>query len=417
MHHLLTYAYRAYLWLKKRFFYLYAPFRLRAVNFFTNKHTIHVAVLTLAFFVTATNIYASETNLLPPSHDRVSIMNDIIGGADELVVEDAEFFTEQSGVQNQAILGALGPNDLAMDGGNDSVDDGVYDDEAATDAYESPLANAINPDDGSPVMPEKPPAPPTRDSMSEYVVEQGDNIGSIARRFGLNVETVLIANNLNVRSLIRIGQKLKILPVNGVLYTVKKGDTISKIAKTYKSDTDKISTINGIESERALVVGTEIILPDGKLPPPPTPKKAPSVTPKNIANIFTPPADTSGSTGMIWPVASRRITQYWRGSRHTGLDVGAPTGTAIYAADDGIVTTSGWNRGGYGNMIVVDHGNGVFTRYGHASKLLVSAGDVVHKGDVIAHVGSTGRSTGPHLHFEVMTGNSSHRVNPLTYVK
>lgn len=124
---------------------------------------------------------------------------------------------------------------------------------------------------------------------------------------------------------------------------------------------------------------------------------------------------------MIWPTAARRITQYFGhyrgGSRHTGVDIAGPIGTAIYAADDGVVALSGWNSGGYGNMVLIDHGGGIYTRYGHASKLLVRAGDAVKRGDVIALIGSTGHSTGPHLHFEVMTGNPHNRKNPLEYVR
>jgi murein DD-endopeptidase MepM/ murein hydrolase activator NlpD len=117
---------------------------------------------------------------------------------------------------------------------------------------------------------------------------------------------------------------------------------------------------------------------------------------------------------MFWPIGSKRITQYfwWR---HPALDVGAPKGTPIYAADDGIVEFVKLGRTGYGQQLMVDHGNGIRTRYAHASQIIMKPGDPVKKGDVIAYVGSTGRSTGPHLHFEIFIG--PRRVNPLQYIR
>jgi murein DD-endopeptidase MepM/ murein hydrolase activator NlpD len=118
---------------------------------------------------------------------------------------------------------------------------------------------------------------------------------------------------------------------------------------------------------------------------------------------------------MIWPTPGRRITQYYSWS-HQGLDIGDKIGTPLYAADDGVVIIAqgGWN-GGYGNTILLDHGGGKRTRYGHASKLFVKVGDEVKKGETIAAMGSTGRSTGPHLHFEVLVNGT--RYNPLNYIK
>ena len=118
--------------------------------------------------------------------------------------------------------------------------------------------------------------------------------------------------------------------------------------------------------------------------------------------------------GMLWPATVRRITQYFNW-RHRGIDIAGPTGTLIYAALDGMVEISGWNSGGYGYQIVLRHSNGMKTRYAHSSKLFVSVGQKVTKGEVIALMGSTGRSTGSHLHFEVVVGGV--RVNPFLYVK
>ncbi len=116
----------------------------------------------------------------------------------------------------------------------------------------------------------------------------------------------------------------------------------------------------------------------------------------------------------MWPTNQKRINQYYKW-RHTGLDINGTLKDATYAVDAGIVTFSGWNKSGYGNMILVDHGNGMVTRYAHHSKMYVKAGDQVTKGQTIGMVGSTGRSTGPHLHFEIYMNGK--RVNPLEYYR
>jgi murein DD-endopeptidase MepM/ murein hydrolase activator NlpD len=198
---------------------------------------------------------------------------------------------------------------------------------------------------------------------------------------------------------------------------VKKGDTLLAIAKKFGSDTDKIVEANGLVNTASLSIGQRLILPGGKLPV--VVPVAPTNVATNIKNVLKPapsPDAKTSLTKLLWPSAARRISQYYK-FKHTGVDIAGPVGTSIYAADDGTVSFAGWNNGGYGNMIVIDHGNGLYTRYAHSSKLLVKVGDVVKRGDTISLMGSTGRSTGPHLHFEVMTGTVSHRVNPFDYTK
>jgi murein DD-endopeptidase MepM/ murein hydrolase activator NlpD len=141
----------------------------------------------------------------------------------------------------------------------------------------------------------------------------------------------------------------------------------------------------------------------------------------NFKNVFKSPSEApesnaqiSGSYNLAWPTDQHRINQYFH-SGHPGVDINGNTHDNLYAVDDGIVTTSGWNRGGYGNMILIDHGNGMITRYGHASVLFVHAGDQVVKGQVIGIVGTTGHSTGPHLHFEIYL--NGRRKNPLGFYK
>lgn len=247
-----------------------------------------------------------------------------------------------------------------------------------------------------------------RTQIETYVVGAGDTISSISRKFGLNVNTLLWVNNLTSRSLIRPGDKLSILPVDGVLYKIKKGDTVSKIARSLSADEKKILEFNMLSGGTALTVGTNLIVPGGRIV-----ITQPAVQPR--ANTVLPAAAKS-NFGMIWPTSVKRITQYY-GYRHPGIDIGGGAkgvGLPIYAVDAGVVEYAGWGTG-YGNEVLINHGNGIKTRYAHASKLLVQKGQQVEQGAVIMLMGNTGWSTGPHLHFEIYI--NGRRVNPLSYVR
>lgn len=259
-----------------------------------------------------------------------------------------------------------------------------------------------------------------RDKTITYTVQPGDVIGSIAQRHGISVNTILWANNLSARSYIRPGDTLVILPEDGVTHKVIKGETVGKIAGLYGAKAEDIVRANRLKKDGAdIVIGEELFIPGGER------KAAPVIVPRPaqrrfasnpISQVSAPPPSIAApaGSGYIWPTSVRRITQYF-GLRHTGVDIAGPTGSPLYAAKSGKVIKSqcGWN-GGYGCYIIVDHG-GVQTLYAHASKLYVSVGDEVTQGQTIALMGSTGRSTGPHIHFEVRSGGR--RLNPLQYVK
>ncbi|MFA5754726.1 MAG: M23 family metallopeptidase [Patescibacteria group bacterium] len=256
---------------------------------------------------------------------------------------------------------------------------------------------------------------PARQEIVYYTVQAGDTVSTIARQFGITVNTILWANNLSAFSLIRPGDSLTILPYSGLLYTVKSGDTLSKIARTYGIEESKILECNTLGN--SLKIGQKLMLPGAKkLSSASTASKANSYTGLSVIKdlIKSPSVQTSGNK-MAWPTVGYRITQYFSW-RHNGVDIGNKVGTAIYAADAGIVEIAqgGWN-GGYGNTILINHGGGKKTRYGHLSKLFVKVGDEVAKGENIGAMGSTGRSTGPHLHFEVIIKGT--RYNPLNYIK
>ncbi|MFA6095560.1 MAG: M23 family metallopeptidase [Candidatus Paceibacterota bacterium] len=227
--------------------------------------------------------------------------------------------------------------------------------------------------------------------ISLYVVRQGDSLSQIAKMFGVSVNTILWAND--IKGSIKAGDELVILPISGVTHTVAKGDTLRSIAAKYKADLDEITAYNSLKAGSVLAVGSKIIIPDGEL----------ALAPRSSA----PTASLRGAGGPAydgyyqWPVEGGRRTQGLHG--YNGIDIGAPKGTAIYAAAEGIVIIAragGWN-GGYGSYVVVTHPNGTQTLYAHMSAMIVSQGEAVRRGQVLGAVGSTGKSTGPHLHFEV----------------
>lgn len=263
--------------------------------------------------------------------------------------------------------------------------------------------------------PDEPAGPAvSRTETEEYTVQTGDSLSVIAARFGVNVGTILWANNRSENQYIRPGDTLRIPPVSGVLVTVKSGDTLLALANKYDSNIDKIIETNRLNADEGLPTGLEIVLPDGHPPtaPPPVPSYA-----SPVPNYPKPPnANVSNvaNASLIWPTSGHVITQYY-GWSHTGLDIDGDYDSPIYASHDGVVTTAGWNSGGYGLQIMIKSDDGVMTRYAHSSKIFVGVGNRVKKGQVIAMVGTTGRSTGTHLHFEIYINGQ--RVNPLAYVR
>ena len=260
-----------------------------------------------------------------------------------------------------------------------------------------------------PIIVSTEPSTAIRQSTEIYLVGSGDTISSIAQKFDLNVNTLLWENGLSARSLLRIGQKLLILPTDGISYTIKSGDTVDKIAKRYNINNQTVKDFNNLGDK--LSFGKKIILPGARPMSAPIVYRPPSQTTALKPSQVSAPVSNAK---LLWPTAARRLTQYF-GWRHTGVDIAGSIGTPIYAAESGVVLKAGWNRGGYGYYIIIDHGNGLATLYGHSSKLLVSAGEQVARGQQIALMGSTGRSTGHHLHFEVRINGRV--TNPLRYTR
>lgn len=232
-----------------------------------------------------------------------------------------------------------------------------------------------------------------RNEIIEYVVGSGDVLSSIANKYDISLDTILWANDLSSKSIIKIGQKLIILPVSGVVHHVKSGDTLSEIAKTYKSDGSEIVAFNELSSEGDIFIGDILIVPNGKMPSP-------------KSTYYASPQVPIGSSYFICPTAGCGITQglHW----YNAIDFGAKCGSPTYAAAAGTVqrVDYGWNSGA-GNYITILHPNGVVTMYGHIQKSLVSSGQAVSQGEMIALIGGqpgtpgAGISTGCHVHFGV----------------
>ncbi|MFZ3020183.1 MAG: peptidoglycan DD-metalloendopeptidase family protein [Minisyncoccia bacterium] len=230
---------------------------------------------------------------------------------------------------------------------------------------------------------------PSSDQISIYVVHRGDSLVSIAKMFNVTVNTLRWANDLSGTTLSE-GQTLTILPISGVRHVVKKGDTVKSIAKLYKADIEEVLAYNYISADTKLNVGDVVIVPDGEM----------SSSGSSNTVKFVESSNPVVSGYYMRPVPGRK-TQGLHG--HNGVDLGSPVGTPIVAAAPGTVIISrvgGWN-GGYGNYVVIQHDNGTQTLYSHNSSNTVSVGDHVNRGQVIGYIGLTGKTTGPHVHFEV----------------
>jgi len=251
--------------------------------------------------------------------------------------------------------------------------------------------------------------------ITVYVVRSGDTLPQIAKTFGITANTIMIANNMTSQS-VKEGQRLIILPVSGVQHTIKSGETLIGIAKTYKIGVSDILQYNSFENNSTLAVGDQVFIPSDIVPVrvvvPVTrtsslaSRREPVVAAPLLGGLSSAVSNLISTVGyFIEPITNYHKTQGLHG--HNGIDLGAPVGTPIKAAAAGevVISRMGWN-GGYGNYIVIQHGNGTQTVYGHASKLMVTEGEEVSQGEVIALVGSTGESTGPHLHVEVRGGKN-----------
>jgi len=242
--------------------------------------------------------------------------------------------------------------------------------------------------------------PPTSSgTFRTYVVKSGDTLAAVADRYGIPLSYLVASNELSDPSVLYPGQVL-ILPQGGVVHTVRPGQTLADLAATYGVSEEEIRRANRLSGEPAS--GTRVLVPE--------PRRVPQAAALELGR--------GQKSRFIWPLKGRltspfgpRVHPVYGGPDfHTGIDLAVPEGSEVHAAAPGTVTWAG-SRGGYGLLVVIDHGDGYSTYYGHLSRILVHVGQFVEVGQMIALSGNTGLSTGPHLHFEVRKFGEP--INPL----
>ncbi|HEY5625677.1 MAG TPA: peptidoglycan DD-metalloendopeptidase family protein, partial [Dehalococcoidia bacterium] len=295
---------------------------------------------------------------------------------------------------------------------------------AATTASPAPQATA------EAVATVREPLPP----FFTYTIQPGDTMGGIAASYGIS-EAYLLWNNPLVSvdpDLLYVGGTLLVPGVDGIVYNVTLGDTLGDLAAYYDVTVDSIVSYgpNNLSSPDSLIDGTVLVIP-GAVPPPTT---APVLVDDGAADPVSGPVPAAvdfdtpapapapapvASVGFIWPYYNSLTTYFGEasgGSYHKGIDIDGfgNWGAPIASAASGTVVLAAWDDWGYGYHVIVDHGNGFRTVYAHLSEIWVAQGQWVNQGDAIGSLGSTGYSTGPHLHFEVRTGGVP--VDPLSYL-
>ena len=317
-------------------------------------------------------------------------------------------------IQRMKILEVAMSPDLNGRGGPD-----VITDESALISNDTPLTADVPIVDIPDV-----PVHQVKSAIATYKVKSGDTISSIADSFGISVNTIVWANNLDRAGKLTIGKTLAILPVSGITYTVRRGDTIDGIAKKYSAETRDIRDFND-KTKGSLIVGEKIIIPGAELSVSAQPEIALKVEVKATTTTETSPTvdekQDDGGDALVFGTLMRPKTNKGNssdfvspitsgaGRKSQGLhdtwavDIAAPMGTPIHATSAGTVIfmkPAGYN-GGYGKYVAIEHEGGVQTLYAHMSQTKVEVGDTVSQDEVIGLVGSTGRSTGPHVHYEV----------------
>lgn len=396
---------------KKQFDRAWRPAKNRFMVFVTNRYAIHVTISIIALVAVGLNIGTQEVRA--EVFGEQSLMYALATDQDSQIIE--EYASDNVAIayapvsyREQTGISAFARNTDGNVQGTLPVS--VLGGGALTTPTISEGAESVAP----------------RTDVEIYVVKGGDTLSTIASQFGISLNTLLWANDLTVRSVLKPGVELEILPTTGVQHTVDAGDTVASIAKEYDATEEDIIAFNRLADAEDLIEGENIIVPDGII------VAAAPVRDTSIISVFDPvtddssqgaviapvdppPASTnvSGTGAMIWPTDLYVITQYF-GWNHTGIDIDCKFTNNNYAADDGIVQYSGW-KNGYGYTVEINHGNGLVTRYGHHAQLYVSTGDQVTKGQAVGLCGTTGYSTGTHLHFEVIRNGSFQ--NPLEYIR
>lgn len=259
----------------------------------------------------------------------------------------------------------------------------------------------------------------TSEKVVQYTVQGGDSPSSIAKKYNLKPESILWANeklNASAGSL-KPGMQLNIPPVDGVVHTVRQGDTLESIAELHEVQASDILDFPGNDFDLTqppiLNDGQQLIVPNGVSAILWSESQPLGAGQMASGDRYSGSVAKLGTGYFIWPVNSNYLTQeFWGG--HLGIDIKTDFRQPVFAADSGTVTFSGWDTTGYGNFIVIDHGNGYKTTYGHNEANLVSEGQTVVQGQQISESGNTGNSTGNHLDFRIIYNGTF--VNPMDYL-
>lgn len=388
--------------LKNKFLYL-----------FGSRYFVHLVIIIIATLVATSNIKAHEKRGLSVNVDGESIISglvlpgEFIGEEEKLIEESIDI--EKVALQKKTLYYSDERRDsLSYQPRLDIPEEDIIEGLIVQSDGVSGSVSIIN----TAKTPEK------RTKTEKYTVKEGDTVSSIAKEFNVTTNTIIWENNLNKYGFIKPGQELLVLPVTGITYNVKQYDTIGKIANKYGVSESEIMEINKIANAASLQIKQKLIIPGANKIVAPAP--APAASTVNVAR-YEPtqqPASVQVSnikslTDLLWPASCNTITQYfyWR---HHGLDIACKLGTPLYAAEDGVVKSAGWATG-YGKRVVIKHSGGMETLYGHMNEIDVQVGEAVNRGDIIGKMGSTGWSTGSHIHFEVIIGGL--KKNPLSYLR
>jgi len=403
--------------------------RGNAVNFLFNQKLVHVLVVLLTIFSVFINMI-SKTKAEDQTNDMSgTILSQLVKAEFENAPEDQqliiETFDSESSISSlhQSYLDNLSsfkPQARVSIEQEDAEDVMLMDVETGSIVRQDRVSTKVS--------------KKTRENTISYTVKRGDTISTIAEEFEISVSTILWENNLTAYSIIRPGNALDILPVSGVSHVVKKGESITRLAEKYSVTENEIIAFNKLDSSGKLIMDQKLIIPGGRKINESSDSSNEEAAPRTYSGLavikkFISKSDNGGTAikdiakdfnavplqgnKMNWPTVGHRISQYYSW-RHHAVDIANKIGTPLYAADAGVVELAGWGTG-YGNQIVIDHGGGKKTRYAHASKFYVAKGEKVAKGQIIAAMGSTGWSTGSHIHFEVIINGI--KYNPLNYIK
>jgi len=389
--------YKIYFTIKKWLIKIFSPAKNKIIYPLVGKQAIHIIILVITIAVITNNIGIRETRA--EEFGQKTILASLVTDVHDVEIVEKALTETVKTTSYYKTTGAIALSETVQNGS------------LASDTEESEiittegLAALVKPSLASTTIGNRP-----REQVEYYIVQEGDTISTIAEKFNLTTNTLLWENKLGPRDYIKPGDKLTILPLSGISHQIKKGDTLEKVAQRYGVNIDVIIEYNQLADASAIEIDQILIIPDGEMPTPPKPKIQPPST--RYALFDVPDSAAISGTKLQWPTTSRKISQYYKW-RHLAIDIAGDYTSPIYVAETGRVESVGWGRG-YGNRIIVNHGNGMKTLYAHASKMFVASGDSVQRGQTIGMIGCTGWCTGPHVHFEVIINGK--KTNPLNYL-